>query len=106
MLHKPLPSEIKKKVRKYLARTGKSYREVGERFGLSKSTVSNIINNVQSPRKVKVVKAPKKEPVMCCVFGCGRKLSPYEQLFGHRCINHSSDGSTLLSTNPPDTNTR
>lgn len=25
----------------------------------------------------------------CSVFGCGRILTPQEQLFGNKCLNHS-----------------
>lgn len=28
------------------------------------------------------------EPEICKQFGCGRKLSPQEMLFGNKCIHH------------------
>jgi hypothetical protein len=30
------------------------------------------------------------EPSVCKHFGCGKRLSPQEQLFGNRCQEHSS----------------
>lgn len=32
---------------------------------------------------------PDKEDVVCKYFGCGKKLSMTEQLFGSRCQDHS-----------------
>jgi hypothetical protein len=29
------------------------------------------------------------EPIVCSVFGCGRRLTIQEQLFGGKCIDHS-----------------
>lgn len=34
------------------------------------------------------------EPEICSHFGCGRKLSLREKLFGNKCINHSIDYET------------
>ncbi len=32
-----------------------------------------------------------KEPVICSVFGCGKKLSNQEELFGNKCVKHSGN---------------
>lgn len=32
----------------------------------------------------------EEEYKICAVFGCGKKLSLQEQLFGDKCIQHSS----------------
>lgn len=34
---------------------------------------------------------PDPEPEICSHFGCGRKLSLREKLFGNKCVNHSID---------------
>lgn len=31
----------------------------------------------------------KQDPVICSVFGCGKQLSEWEQLYGDKCIQCS-----------------
>lgn len=35
------------------------------------------------------------EPEICKHFGCGKKLSPMEQLYGDRCFEHTKKETTL-----------
>lgn len=35
------------------------------------------------------------QPTICKSFGCGKHLSPTEQLYGERCVNHQRKETTL-----------
>ena len=39
------------------------------------------------------------EPVICQIFGCNRKLTSQEKMFGNKCIRHSTKGAIVMKEN-------
>lgn len=87
----PIPIDIKIEI--YLHSKTNSWSDTAKFFDVSYSSVVRIANdNSYNSYKLKPITfypLPINEPHVCSVFGCGRKLTAQEQLFGSKCINHS-----------------
>lgn len=52
--------------------------------------MSKQTNDIDKEWAINYLQANKKpDPVICSVFGCGKKLSDWEQLYGDRCMQCS-----------------
>lgn len=51
-----------------------------------------VNNDTMKEQAINYLQQHKKaEPVICSIFGCGKKLTIQEQLFGGKCIQCSKD---------------
>lgn len=52
--------------------------------------MSSLNNDIVKEQAINYLQENKKpEPVICSVFGCGKHLTDWEQLYGDKCIQCS-----------------
>jgi hypothetical protein len=81
---------IDKKIEIYFYSKANSWVDTANFFNISYSSVVRIANdNAYKIKPIVFYPSPKTEPPVCKHFGCGRHLSPQEQLYGDKCISHN-----------------
>lgn len=89
MLEKKITIQERLKIRRYIS--NHTTEETARKFNVSVSSVYKIVNNGMPRRPETIAPDPRmpKEPEVCKRFGCGKRLSAAEKLYGNYCQAHS-----------------
>ena len=81
-----IPYETKMAIRQYAR--AHTLVQTATKFSVAHSTVHLYVENVIS-QPVLLQSKEAKEPRVCKKFGCGRRLTREEMLYGDWCLDHS-----------------